>query len=284
MISVILTVYARPQNLDLQIKAIQNQTIPPDEIIIVVDKNQKIDIDIKKYEQFQVIQFHKNVGVWGRFSIALLTRNPYICVFDDDTIPGSKWFENCINTYKKVDGLLGTVGVLFNEGSLDYDYSKRIGWPSANSEIELADIVGHSWFFKREHLEAFWQNTQNHTKFKKSGEDIHFSYILKKKLGLNTYVPPHPKNDTSLWGSLPEYAYSLGSDKNALSLETTSTLRMSSYMKKVRKDGFIFLSEISDNQTKIKPSLKREVNFYRKNIWSTLKLFIKNLIKKIDIN
>jgi len=50
-------------------------------------------------------------------------------------------------------------------------------------------------------------------------------------------------------------------------------------MKKVRKDGFIFLSEISDNQTKIKPSLKREVNFYRKNIWSTLKLFIKNLIR-----
>ena len=279
MISVILTVYARPHNLDLQIEAIQNQTIPPDEIIIVVDKNQKIDFDIKKYKHFQVVQFHKNIGVWGRFSIALLTRNPFICVFDDDTIPGSKWFENCINTYKKVDGLLGTVGVLFNKGSLDYDYSKRIGWPSANSEIKRADIVGHSWFFKREHIEAYWQNTDNHAKFKKSGEDIHFSYILKNKLGLNTYVPPHPKNDTSLWGSLPEYANSLGSDKNALSLETISTLRMSSYMKKVRKDGFIFLSEISDNQTKIKPSLKREVNFYRKNIWSTLKLFIKNLIR-----
>ena len=103
--------------------------------------------------------------------------------------------------------------------------------------------------------------------------------ILKNKLGLNTYVPPHPKNDKSLWGSLPEYANSLGSDENALSLETISTLRMSSYMKKVRKDGFIFLSEISDNQTKIKPSIKREVDFYRNNIWSTLKLFIKNLIK-----
>ena len=35
------------------------------------------------------------------------------------------------------------------------------------------------------------------------------NYILKNKLGLNTYVPPHPKNDTSLWGSLPEYANSL---------------------------------------------------------------------------
>ena len=127
MISVILTVYARPQNLDLQLEAINNQNIKPKEIIIVLDKNINVDFDIRKYEQFQIVSFNKNIGVWGRFSVALLTSQPYICIFDDDTIPGNKWFENCLNTYKKVDGLLGTVGVLFNKGSLDYNYSKRIG-------------------------------------------------------------------------------------------------------------------------------------------------------------
>ena len=40
MISVILTVYARPQNLDLQLEAINNQSIKPKEIIIVLDKKQ----------------------------------------------------------------------------------------------------------------------------------------------------------------------------------------------------------------------------------------------------
>ena len=276
MISVILTVYARPQNLDLQIEAIQNQTIPPDEIIIVLDKNQKIDFDIKKYEQFQIVQFHKNVGVWGRFSIALLTRNPYICVFDDDTIPGSKWFENCLNTYKKVDGLLGTVGVLFKHGVLNYEYSKRIGWPSANEAIQKVDIVGHSWFFKRKHIEYFWQNTSDHSKFKRSGEDIHFSYILKKTIGLETFVPPHPDKDRDMWGSLPEYAKQFGSDENALSNEVFSTLRMSEYMKKVRKDGFVFSSELG--KVSSHDTILTNINYYKKGIWETLKIFLKKYL------
>jgi len=279
MISVILTVYARPQNLDLQLEAINNQSIKPKEIIIVLDKNINVDFDTKKYNQYQIVSFNKNIGVWGRFSIALLTSQPYICIFDDDTIPGNKWFENCLNTYKKVDGLLGTVGVLFNKGSLDYNYSKRIGWPDPNESIEEVDIVGHSWFFKRKHIEHFWQKTSKHSEFKKSGEDIHFSYILKKTLGLNTYVPPHPKGDLSFWGSLPEYATKFGSDENALSLEVLSTLRMSSYMKKVRGDGFRFVSEKDNKSLNFEPNLKANTNYFIKNGYATFKLFIKRIIK-----
>ena len=238
MISVILTVYARPQNLDLQLEAINNQSIKPKEIIIVLDKNINVDFDIKKYEQYQIVSFNKNIGVCGRFSVALLTSQPYICVFDDDTIPGNKWFENCLNTYKKVDGLLGTVGVLFNKGSLDYDYSKRIGWPDPNESIEEVDIVGHSWFFKRKHIEHFWQKTSNHSEFKKSGEDIHFSYILKKTLDLNTYVPPHPVNDKSLWGSIKEYSMLIGTDENAISFNSQHQKAMSAALRGYIDKGF----------------------------------------------
>lgn len=279
MISVVLTVYGRPQNLDLQIEAIKKQSIKPSEIIIVVDKNNRLDFDEKKYSDFQIVKFSKNIGVWGRFSIALLTSNPYICIFDDDTIPGKRWFENCLDTYNKVDGILGTVGVLFNKGALGYEYSARVGWPNPNEEIEIADIVGHSWFFKRKHLEEFWHNTDAHYRFKKSGEDIHFSYILKRNLGLNTFVPPHPANDTSLWGSLPEYAQRLGSDENALSLETFSTLRMSKYMKKVREDGFLLVSEKENQQVSRKIPPLNKMHYYKKGIWNTFKLLLKKIIR-----
>ena len=47
MVSVILTVYARPENLDLQLKHINNQSIKPDEIIIVVDFNADINFNLK---------------------------------------------------------------------------------------------------------------------------------------------------------------------------------------------------------------------------------------------
>ena len=37
-------------------------------------------------------------------------------------------------------------------------------------------------------------------------------------MNLNTYVPPHPEEDRSLWGSDPDLAYKLGVDKNAISV------------------------------------------------------------------
>ena len=277
MISVVLTVYARPKNLDLQINALLSQTIKPDEIIIVVDKNVNVEFDESRYSQYQVVKFSKNVGVWGRFAICLLTKSEYICVFDDDTIPGSKWFENCINTLRDVDGLLGTIGVRFNSGSIDYNYSERVGWDNPNSKIELVDIVGHSWFFKRSLIEKFWNETSIHSKFQKSGEDIHFSYIIKKELNLNTYVPPHPKDDTSMWGSLPEYAQKFGSDENALSLDVYSNLRMSKYLKIVRKKGFLFQNE---DKNYIPFSNKSKIRYFSNNMIFILKYYLKKLLNK----
>ena len=279
MISVILTVYGRPENLDLQLEYIKKQTVKPDEIIIVVDKNPSKPFDSSKYSEHQIIEFSKNIGVWARFSIALLAKNKYVCVFDDDTIPGERWFENCIDTLKTVDGLLGTVGVKFKSGSADYDYEDRVGWPNPNKETQKVDIVGHSWFFKREILESFWKNTQYHHLFKKSGEDMHFSYIIKKELNINTFVPPHPNDDTTLWGSLPEYAQKLGSDSNALSLETLSNLRMSKYLNKIRKDGFVFQSEIESEGQNNVPKKLNKIKFYTNNILFILKSLIKKIIK-----
>jgi hypothetical protein len=32
-----------------------------------------------------------NFGVWARFAFALNATTKYVCVFDDDTLPGKKW-------------------------------------------------------------------------------------------------------------------------------------------------------------------------------------------------
>jgi hypothetical protein len=38
---------------------------------------------------------------------------------------------------------------------------------------------------------------------------MNFSYQLQKK-GINTFIPPHPENDKSLWGSLKGWEYGIG--------------------------------------------------------------------------
>ena len=124
---------------------------------------------------------------------ALNSRNEFICVFDDDTIPGKNWIKNCLQTLEKQNGLLGARGVRF--ASKKYIVGEEFGWSNPSNEIEQVDIVGHSWFFKREWLSYFWREIPNFNELSFVGEDIHFSYVLQKYLGLNTYVPPHPNED-----------------------------------------------------------------------------------------
>ena len=112
MITVILNGYKRGENLNEQIEALKNQTLPPDEILVWY--NNPGDNDLINYDigtEVPVAYCNYNFGVWARFYFAMNARNPYVCVFDDDTIPGKKWLENCMNTMNEKEGLLGTVGL-----------------------------------------------------------------------------------------------------------------------------------------------------------------------------
>jgi hypothetical protein len=222
-VSAILNCFRRPHSLKLQYEAIKNQTIKANEILIWKNHPQdNTSFDFSFINDAAISVNNANYGVWARFAFALNSTSDYICIFDDDTIPGENWFSNCINQIENhSNGLYGTIGVTFND--LDYSSYERHGWANPNSNTEKVDIVGHCWFFHRDLLSAFWRETQaplSHL----CGEDMHFSYSIQKYLNLNTYVPPHPPEDRSLWGSNPDLAYSLGVDKNAISVNYHSEI------------------------------------------------------------
>lgn len=197
-ITVILNGYLRPQFLAEQIESVKNQTVQPTEIMLWQNATEGFDPDITN--NITVAASNKNLGVWARFAYALNAKTEYICIIDDDTIPGSKWFENCLNTMETHEGLLGTIGLIYKSNHNYLEHS-RWGWDYPNEEVVRVDIVGHCWFFKREWLSAFWRELPP-LGFEYIGEDMHFSYTIQKYLGLNTYVPPHPVSDKQMWGSL----------------------------------------------------------------------------------
>lgn len=215
-ITVILNGFKRGKNLSRQIDAIKKQTVAVDNIFLWYNNPGnvlKYNFGVIKQTKSAVSNY--NWGVWARFYFALNAKTKYVCVFDDDTIPGKKWLENCLETSKKYRGLLGTIG-LIHESTTDYFKHTRYGWDNCNEEVKHVDIVGHSWFFEREFLAAFCSE-QRLLNTDICGEDIHFSYSLQKYMGLNTYVPPHPKDDQELWGSL--YGRKLGIDRHAISCQ-----------------------------------------------------------------
>lgn len=216
MITVVLNGYKRAKHFKLQLESIKNQTLPPSEILLWQNAGEVFDETLTNSTTHA--SCNKNLGVWARFAFALNANTEYVCVFDDDTIPGKKWLESCYNTIQNFDGLLGTIGVRFLSNN-SYQPIERVGWANPNEKVEEVDIVGHSWFFRREWLSTFWRELPDLNQSKIVGEDIHFSYTLKKFLGKKTFVPPHPKDQIEMWGSLPQTAWSIGQDKAAISMD-----------------------------------------------------------------
>ena len=214
-VTVILNSYRRPYNLKMQIDAIKNQTVKPKQIWLWVnahDDNEGFD-----YSNLGVDRIFKNDYNWkfyGRFAAALLADTDYVAIFDDDTIPGSKWFENCFTTMKTSEGILGSAGVTLNSDR--YVDHVRCGWPSNNEETTRVDLVGHAWFFKRDWLQYLWREKPTTWD---NGEDIQFSYLAQKYGNIQTFCPPHPPEDKSVHGSI--LGNELGIDNKATSTNSS---------------------------------------------------------------
>jgi glycosyltransferase involved in cell wall biosynthesis len=210
-VTVILNCYRRPEYLESQIKAIKEQTIQPKEIWLWVnyhEDNKKIDFTSLGVDR--VFRNDYNWKFYGRFAGALLARTEYIAMFDDDTIPGNQWLENCFATMKTHEGILGGAGVILKDDK--YFGHDRYGWSSQNEEVIEVDLVGHAWFFKTEWLQYLWKERPFTWE---NGEDIQFSYLAQKYGNIKTYCPPHPSSDRSLHSSLK--GYELGVDSKATS-------------------------------------------------------------------
>lgn len=235
-ITVILTCYRRTHLLRQQIEHLRNQTIPPKEIWVWSNfYQQALDIDL-----YNVNAFFDCTNNWkynGRFAAAMLARTKYIAIIDDDTMPGSKWFENCLNVIKTTDCILGGVGVILN--SPQYYGHTRVGWCSNNEETLPVDLAGHSWFCSRDTLQYFWREMPP----EETGEDIHFSYMAQKYGNIFTFIPPHPANDKSLHSSLyPQ----LGVDNNTISVTNHAKFfgLRNELVKKYLEDGWVTVNKV----------------------------------------
>ena len=113
MISVILNGYKRPHALKEQYEAVKAQTVGDVDVMFWgnYDKSSMDKFPPEVIEKCVTAFCNKNLGVWARFAFALNSFSQYICVLDDDTIPGAKWLENCLDTSKTHSGLLGCRGV-----------------------------------------------------------------------------------------------------------------------------------------------------------------------------
>ena len=107
-----------------------------------------------------------------------------------------------------------------------------------------ADIVGHSWFFHRDMLPVMWREMPTVDQIPIVGEDIHFAHMIQKYTDCGVYVPPHPINDKSLWGSTKGEPYGTSREGISMNRYMVNGIPMSAgqmmgyYLSKAVDDGF----------------------------------------------
>jgi len=246
-VTVLLSGYKRPYSLIEQFNAVKNQTHKNIDIVLWINKVKDIEFDKDILDICKTIVSTENYGVWGRFALALNFPTKYICVIDDDTIPGCEWIENCLDTISKNRGIITTRGVLMNHGKdhlypLPESYTAH-GWCNQNEKPVRVDMGCHCWFFEKDILRSFWASMPQNIPMN-YGEDMHLSFVAQMNHDLGTYVAPHPKNNVNMWGSNPKTGEDYGSDENAISWNNQANSGMRAYWNFMRNNGYKIVSEL----------------------------------------
>ena len=244
-ITVILTAYRRVEFLKEQIASLRKQTKPPSEIWVWCNSSPDQLVDVSLMAD-RVVVSNTNWLFWGRFALGNLARTGYVAFLDDDMLPQPRWFENCLEMiHQGYDGILGGSGVLLPiEGGY---YSKnKVGWNGRHlDEAATVDLVGHTWFMRKEHLQYMWREEPYSCD---NGEDILVSYMALKYGGIKTYVPPHPENDQFLWSCRPDFGKIVGRKKVAsFKAEGHRNIR-SEIVNAYRQDGWQIVEELIASQ------------------------------------
>jgi GT2 family glycosyltransferase len=113
MITPIITAYRRPHTIQPLVAALRAQTVKPDRIWAWAnDPTPEVAAALAGAGLDRIVTSSENTYFHGRFALALLAPTEYVAIFDDDSIPGPDWFDNCLATMAQSPGILGTTGVL----------------------------------------------------------------------------------------------------------------------------------------------------------------------------
>lgn len=228
-ITVLLTQWKR-NNLYLQLKHINNQTLKPNNII-VFQNEEHVNIDnLKKEFDFIHVKSSFNTKYFGRFSYLFNIDSDFCIVMDDDIIPGKNciknYIEQCIRTNSIIggNGRIGMLSPLYCDKGQYYEgcnrFTSKITHPPdvGIRKQTKVDFVGHLWCFRKEWL-YYMFSVKPYTM--DTGEDMHLCFSCKMLGNIDSYVAEHKSID-----DMSDVAFNkLASDQHASWKITKPSLR-----------------------------------------------------------
>lgn len=209
-ITIILSVHSRPDYFEELINNIDK--IIYNSIWIscwhspYINKFYNLYLKLKKNVKNKIYFFNSNYQLkyFGRFQLAYQVKTKYTLILDDDCIIQPNFYKLCIKMINipKYNGLLGIKGWIFPKEN-EYNRLGTYGqgdfyhpYPTINKEYKTntafeIDIVGGVWFFRTEWILYLFREFPYTFE---TGEDFHFSNMLKKYGNIKTYFIPNDRH------------------------------------------------------------------------------------------
>lgn len=224
MITAIMTIWKR-NNVEEQIEALLNQTVKPS-VIWIYHCGFNVEPDMNLCKKYPMVSYQSNsgdLGYFGRFSLALHAKTPYVYILDDDVIPSETWLERCISLCSDLNCIISPAGRIIPPNDFRPELPKNhlstylrkyfIGdndsslYENFCEQDTYVDFGCNSWFIKTEWLFYFWSFKPYSTS---TGEDIHLSITSMLRGNVKTLVPAQMTADKT--GNLKKY---YGHDQHA---------------------------------------------------------------------
>jgi len=219
--SAIITMWKRHDYLQEQLSAIRGQSISPEEIIIILNEDYISESKVREIGGKDILIIRSDINsLYSRWAIAYIAKGEYVCVFDDDVIPGEYWIANAIRACSDYNALVGPSGRIYNSKGKNgyFKLVEPVAAPEDEDTLACAetdvycDWVCNSYLFKREWVGHALGSIRHKDSFK-TFDDIQLAASLFLGAGIRCVTPMQPLFDARLHGSLKkEY----GNDTHAI--------------------------------------------------------------------
>jgi len=159
-VTVVVATFRRGHLLRPQLQALADQSMRVRDILLWVNDWQGSSNlhDHEAEVQYNFIRARVNFGPWVRFLIANEVQTKYVCILDDDCIPGPGWIEACVKRLEEMEAneeqaVICAAGRVF-QGDDPNAYSV-VDAEHRNTDEELVDEGTKGWLMHTGMLDVF---------------------------------------------------------------------------------------------------------------------------------
>lgn len=181
-VGIVLTQWKR-SNLERQLKAISEQTLQPDFLVVFQNENWVDITPLKEKYEFIHVKSDHNTKYFGRFAYFFTLPVDICIVMDDDIIPGKNCIKNYVDQCVAKNAIIGGNGRI---GLLSPHRGKARNTPDVGFRRSTkVDFIGHLWCFKKDWL-YYMFGTKPYTY--DTGEDMHLCFSSKVHGNIESFV------------------------------------------------------------------------------------------------